>query len=68
MDTGRILKEIEAEIAKLERVAKALKGIETEATPSQSKKGKRKISAATRKKLSLAQKARWAKVQTKKKV
>jgi hypothetical protein len=62
MDTGRMLKEVKAEIAKLERIAKALKGIETEATPTQSKKGKRKMSAATRKKLGDAQRARWAKV------
>jgi hypothetical protein len=62
LDTGRILKEVEAEIAKLERIAKALKEIETDPTPAQPKRGRRTMSAATRKKLGDAQRARWAKV------
>ena len=33
MDTGRMLKEVEAEIAKLESVAKVLKGIDGSASP-----------------------------------
>ena len=57
------LKEVETEIAKLQGIADVLRG-------SEGKRGKRRgttrrkrkpMSAATRKKISLAQKARWAK-------
>jgi hypothetical protein len=59
MDTQRILHDVEAEIAKLQRVADVLRGITSNGSEP---RGKRKgMSAAARKKISLAQKARWAK-------
>ena len=63
MDTKRMLKEVEAEIAKLQGIADVLRG-------SEGKRGKRRgtarrkrkpMSKAARKKISDAQKARWAK-------
>ena len=63
MDTQRILHDVEAEIAKLQRVADVLRGITSNGSEP---RGKRKgMSAAARKKISLAQKARWAKRATK---
>jgi hypothetical protein len=54
-----MLHEVEAEITKLERIADALRGSTSE---RDSRRGNRKeMSAAARKKISLAQKARWAK-------
>jgi hypothetical protein len=54
-----MLREVEAEITKLERVADVLRGISSESgAPDGERKG---MSAAARKKISLAQKARWAK-------
>lgn len=54
-----MLHEVEAEIAKLERVADVLRGLSSNGNAP---RGKRKgMSAAARKKISLAQKARWAK-------
>jgi hypothetical protein len=61
MDTGRILKEVEAEIAKLESVARVLRGIDGLASPVKRGRGSFTMSAAARRKISLAQKARWAK-------
>lgn len=59
MDTLRMLREVEAEIAKLERVADVLRGLTSEdGEPRSERKG---MSAAARKKISIAQKARWAK-------
>ena len=59
MDTQRMLHEVEEEITKLKRIADALRGSTSErVTPSGKRKG---MSAAARKKISLAQKARWAK-------
>jgi hypothetical protein len=54
-----MLGEVEQEIAKLQRVADALRGSESK----QSSNGGRRhgMSAAARRKISLAQKARWAK-------
>ena len=59
LDTKRMLAEVETEIAKLQRVVDALRG----STPKHgAPRGKRKgMSAAARRKISLAQKARWAK-------
>lgn len=58
LDTQRILQEVEAEITKLERVADVLRGLTSE---DRAARGKRKgMSAAARKKISIAQKARWA--------
>jgi hypothetical protein len=59
LDTQRMLHEVEAEITKLERIADALRGSTSEGgTPSGKRKG---MSAAARRRISLAQKARWAK-------
>ncbi len=56
LDTKRMLAEVETEIAKLQRIADALRG-------SESKQGStgHGMSAAARRRISLAQKARWAK-------
>jgi hypothetical protein len=59
MDTKRMLGEVEAEIAKLQRVADALRG--SEPKPSSNRGRGHGMSAAARRKISLAQKARWAK-------
>jgi len=57
-----MLRDIEAEITKLQRVTDVLRGISSNGTEP---RGNRKsMSAAARKKISLAQKARWAKVAT----
>lgn len=59
MDTQKILHEVESEISKLERVAEILRALAAKSTEP---RGPRKsMSAAARKKISLAQKARWAK-------
>jgi hypothetical protein len=59
LDTQKILQEIETEITKLQRIADVLKGLKSDGgAPSHKRKG---MSAAARKKISLAQKARWAK-------
>ena len=61
MDTKRMLGEVEAEIAKLQRVADALRGTESSQTKSGTTTGtSHRMSAAARRKISLAQKARWA--------
>jgi hypothetical protein len=78
MDTKRMLGEVEAEIAKLQRVAAALRGTEPNQTSSRSRgqgvsvvahpiTQKRTISAASRKRMAAAQKARWAKVKAQQK-
>lgn len=59
MDTRRMLHEVEAEIAKLERVANVLRTLATDSTEPH--RQRKTMSAAARKKISLAQKARWAK-------
>ncbi len=53
-----MLGEVEAEITKLQRVADALRGTESRQTNNRGKG--RGMSAAARRKISLAQKARWA--------
>jgi hypothetical protein len=59
LDTKRMLREVEAEITKLERIADVLRGSTAKRGAA---RGKRKgMSAAARRKISLAQKARWAK-------
>jgi hypothetical protein len=60
MDIKGMLAEVEQEIAKLQSVANALRGIESKQGNSQSTKS-HGLSAAARRKISLAQKARWAK-------
>jgi hypothetical protein len=57
-----MLLEIEAEITKLERVADVLRGLSSDGNAPQRKR--KRMSAAARKKISLAQKARWAKQAT----
>ena len=59
MDIRSMLVEVEAEIAKLQRVADALRG--TESKQSSTRSRGHGMSAAARRKISLAQKARWAK-------
>lgn len=59
MDTQTILRDVEAEIAKLQRVADALRGIGSNGSAPSDKR--KVMSAAARRKISLAQKARWAK-------
>jgi hypothetical protein len=60
MDIKGMLTEVEQEIAKLESVANALRSIESKKSNSQVTKS-HGLSAAARRKISLAQKARWAK-------
>jgi hypothetical protein len=60
MDIKGMLTEVEQEIAKLESVANALRSIESKKSNSQATKS-HGLSAAARRKISLAQKARWAK-------
>jgi hypothetical protein len=57
-----MLAEVEQEIAKLTRIANALRGSETTHTSPRPSQGKgHSMSAASRRKISLAQKARWEK-------
>ena len=60
MDIARILAGIESEIDRLQRVANALRGIKSK--PSNNRGI---MSAAARRKISLAQEARWATVKAK---
>jgi hypothetical protein len=63
LDTQRILHEVEAEITKLERIASVLRSV---ASNGDVQHGKPKgMSAAGRKRISIAQKLRWAKSQGK---
>jgi hypothetical protein len=56
-----MLEEVETEIAKLQRVADALRGTElAQDKPLTSRNGGHTMSAVARRKISLAQKARWA--------
>ncbi len=59
MDTQRILHEVEAEIAKLQGVAEVLRGLTSNGISPQAKR--KQLSAAGRRAISVAQKARWAK-------
>ena len=65
MDTSKFLAEVEAEIARLQRVADALRGVEIKVA-GRGARARHTMSAAARRKISLAQKARWAKVRSKK--
>jgi hypothetical protein len=69
MDTHQILQAVKAEISRLQRVVNLLE--ETSPSPkaaaaTTTSKKRRGLSAAARKKISEAQKARWAKVKAKK--
>jgi len=71
LSVENIVKEVRAEIGRLQQVL-ALLGAETGHGVSVKKtaaveKSKRKVSAAARRKMAAAQKARWAKVRAKKK-
>jgi hypothetical protein len=62
LDTKRMLEEVETEITKLQRVADVLRGSESRRSKPRSNRGRgHGMSAAARRKISLAQKARWAK-------
>ncbi len=68
MDRGQILEELEAERDRLDSAITALQGNrrstgrgKVTATPTNGRRGRRRMSAAARKKISDAQKARWAK-------
>jgi hypothetical protein len=59
LDTQKVLHEVEAEIIKLRRLADVLRGLKSNGHAPQGKR--KRLSAAARQKISLAQKARWAK-------
>jgi len=61
MNTAQILEEVEAEISRLQNVVALLRGGSAGSAAKASGKGKRTMSAAARKRISDAQKARWAK-------
>jgi hypothetical protein len=68
MDTERFLVEIEQEIARLQQVASALRGLsgkrrgrKMSTSTSDPKPKRRKMSAAARKRIGDAQRKRWAK-------
>ena len=67
MDTQGILRALEAERARIEAAIKLLSGTgtTTAAAPTGKRRGRRKMSAAARKRISDAQKARWAKAKKK---
>ena len=58
MNTEQIVAEVEAEIGRLQNVVALLRGT---TSPRAKGTGKRTMSAAARKRISDAQKARWAK-------
>jgi hypothetical protein len=59
-----MLKEVEAEIAKLQSIAQVLRGFEGSTSSATNGRKPYTMSAAARKKISLAQKKRWAKSAT----
>lgn len=66
MNLEPITKEIKRQIAKLNHVLQVLEGVkQTKAKPARAPR--RKISAAGRKRISMAQKARWKKIKAGKK-
>jgi hypothetical protein len=64
MNTRKILRMIESEIARLQTAANALRGLGKSSKGG--RRGTRKLSAAARKRIGDAQRARWAKVRTRK--
>lgn len=64
-DLGAVLAQLKAERAKLEKAIEALSGV-VEGKGSGSRGGKRVLSAAARKRIADAQRARWAKFNAKK--
>jgi hypothetical protein len=61
MDNAKILAAIDEQIGRLEEAKRLLGGGSSSNGRKTGKTGRRKMSAAARKKISLAQKARWAK-------
>jgi hypothetical protein len=64
MDTNSILATIDAEISRLQQARALLTGIATGTTKPTTRK-RRKLSAAARKRIGDAQRARWAKAKKK---
>jgi len=64
-DLGAVLEQLKEERANLDRAIAALSGVVGGAT-SNGRTGKRRLSAAARKRIADAQRARWAKVRAKK--
>jgi hypothetical protein len=71
MDTKEILTAVKAEISRLQKVVNILEGTTTSspkaATTTTTPRKRPRLSAAARKKISQAQKARWAAYKAKKK-
>jgi hypothetical protein len=65
MSLESIVQEIKAEIEKLNQVLRLLGGKQTRAA-KQTRAPRRRMSAAGRRRISMAQKARWAKIRAKK--
>jgi len=63
-DLGAVLEQLKEERAKLDRAIAALSGLGSNS--SASRRGKRTLSAAARKRIAAAQRARWAKFKAKK--
>ena len=63
-DLGAVLEQLKEERAKLDRAIAALSGLGNNS--SASRRGKRTLSAAARKRIAAAQRARWAKFKAKK--
>lgn len=61
MDNSKILAAIDEQIERLQEAKRLLGGSSTSNGRRGARKGERTLSAAARKKISLAQKARWAK-------
>lgn len=61
MTIDKILASIDAEIAQLKQARALLSGDGTKRSAAPAPRKKRKLSAATRKRIANAQKARWAK-------
>lgn len=65
MDTAAILNELEAEKERLDAAISALQGSRYGKPRSSGRRGRRTMSAEARRKISLAQKARWKKQKAK---
>jgi hypothetical protein len=66
VDLGAVMAELKEERAKLDRAIAALSGV-SGGKSSTSRRPKKVMSAAARKKIAAAQRARWAKVKARKK-
>ena len=61
MDTERLLQEVEAEIQRLEQVAKLLRGDSSSGRGRGKRRHRKPMSAEARAKIAAAQRKRWAK-------